>query len=95
MISDQEIKLVVKIAKKYKIGQLYLIGSSLYKTSSETRDYDFAAKDVPSEFFFKFYAELIKALPKNVDLIDLSGEKTKFKDIVQKEGKLIYEKEAA
>lgn len=45
--------------------------------------------------FFKFYGELIRTLTKNVDLIDLSGKMTRFKEIVLREGKLVYAKSAA
>jgi hypothetical protein len=37
----------------------------------------------------------MRSLSKTVDLIDLSGKRTKFKDIVLKEAKLIYDKRAA
>ena len=95
MIPDFEIKKAIEIAKKYGIGQLYLVGSALLKRPEEVNDYDFAVRDVPPGNFFKFYGELFRTMPKNVDLIDLSGEKTKFKDIVLREGKLIYDKKAA
>ena len=49
-------------------------------------------RDVPTGNFFKFYGELFRALSKNVDLIDLSGKMTKFKDIILREGRLVYDK---
>ncbi len=73
-------------------GELYLIGSSLYKDPEEVIDYDFAVRDVPVGRFFRFYGELLRVMSKNVDLIDLSGKMTKFKNIIVKEGKLIYAK---
>jgi len=95
MIPECDMKKAVEIAKKYGIGKLYLIGSALYKAAEEINDYDFAVKDVPPGIFFKFYGELMQAMPKNVDIIDLSGKLTKFKKIVMREGKLIYDKSAA
>ena len=65
------------------------------KTPEEAQDYDFAVRDVPPGSFFRFYGELMRSLSKTVDLIDLSGKPSKFKDIVQKEAKLIYDKRAA
>jgi hypothetical protein len=53
------------------------------------------APGVPEGPFFKFYGELYMAMLKSVDLIDLSGKMNKFKSIVAREGKLIYEKRAA
>jgi predicted nucleotidyltransferase len=95
MIPRHELDKAVEIAKKYGIGKLFLIGSSLYREPKDVNDYDFAVEDVPSGIFFKFYGELFRTLSKNVDLIDLSGEMTKFKEIVLREGKLIYDKAAA
>ncbi len=90
MLTKKELNEVIKLAKKYKIGKVYLVGSILNNKPSEVNDYDFAIDDYPEGIFFKFYGELFIAMPKNVDLIDLSGEKTLFKNIVKKEAKLIY-----
>lgn len=90
MIPKDELDKAIGIARKYHIGELYLIGSALYKKPEEVNDYDFAVRGVPEGSFFKFYGELIRTMTKNVDLIDLSGKVTKFKDIVLREGKLIY-----
>lgn len=95
MIPKEDLDKAIEIAKKYGIGKLYLVGSSLYKEPAEARDYDFAVADVPPGKFFFFHGELLRSLSKNVDLIDLSGEKTKFKSIIMREGKLIYDRSAA
>ena len=95
MIAERELKKAVEIAKKYGVGELYVVGSALHKQPADARDYDFAVRGVPPGTFFKFYGELIREMSKTVDLIDLSGEKTKFKDIVLREGKLVYAKQAA
>ena len=92
MIPKDELDKAAGIAKKYRVGELYLIGSALYKEPEDVRDYDFAVRDVPVGRFFKFYGELLRVMSKNVDLIDLSGKMTKFKNIIVKEGKLIYAK---
>ena len=92
MIAKDELNKAIEIAKKYGVGELYLIGSALYKEPEEVNDYDFAVRNVPPGNFFKFYGELFRVMSKNVDLIDLSGKMTKFKDIILKEGKLIYGK---
>ena len=95
MIPENELKKVIEIAKKYGVGKLYLIGSSLSKSTEQVHDYDFAVSDVLQGEFFKFYGELFMVMPKNVDLIDLSGKITKFKKIILREGRLIYDKTAA
>ncbi len=95
MIPKDELDKAVKIARKYGVGELYLIGSALHKEPEEVRDYDFAVRDVPVGNFFRFYGELLRVMSKNVDLIDLSGKMTKFKNIIIEEGKLIYDKTSA
>jgi len=95
MIPKHELDNAVEIAKKYGVGKLYLIGSSLTGKAAKAKDYDFAVSDIPEGSFFEFYGELFRTMSKNVDLIDLSGEMTKFKSIIVKDGKLIYEKTAA
>ena len=95
MMPKEELDKAVAIARKYGVGELYLIGSAVYKKSDDAQDYDFAVRDVPEGSFFRFYGELMTSLSKTVDLIDLSGKRTKFKDIVLKEAKLVYDKRAA
>lgn len=95
MIPRHELDKAISVAKKYGVGKLYLIGSSLSTDVKAVNDYDFAVSGVPKGSFFKFYGELFRIMSKNVDLIDLSGKKTKFKSIVLKEGKLIYDKKTA
>lgn len=95
MIPKEELDKAIEIAKKYKIGKLYLVGSSLHKESEDANDYDFAVMDVPPESFFKFYGELLRTLSKHVDIIDLSGKASKFKNIVMREGEVVYDRSAA
>jgi predicted nucleotidyltransferase len=95
MIPKNELNKAIEIARKYGIGKMYLIGSSLRKKPREVNDYDFAVADIPPGNFFKFYGELLRTMSKNVDVIDLSGKITKFKMIVMREGKLVYEKSSA
>ena len=95
MIPEDELEKAIMIAKKYEVGELYLIGSSLYKEHEEIADYDFAVKDAPAGKFFRFYGELLRVMSRNVDLIDLSGKVAKFKNIILREGKLAYDKRSA
>jgi len=41
MLSKTELKKAIEIAKKYKIGRLYLIGSALHGNPQKANDYDF------------------------------------------------------
>ena len=95
MIPKEELDKAIEVAKKYGAGELYVIGSALYKEAEDANDYDFAVRDLPPGTFFKFYAELIRVLSKSVDLIDLSGGVTKFKEIILREGRIVYDRSAA
>lgn len=92
--SEEDIQKVVDVARRHHAGRLYLVGSAL-DSNRVARDYDFAVEDLPSGSFFRFYGEVMGVVSKPVDLIDLSGPRTKFKDIIRSEGKIIYEREAA
>lgn len=91
MLNKTELKKAIEIAKKYKIGKLYLVGSALHGDPKKANDYDFAIEGYSAGTFFQFYGELYMTMSKEVDLINLSGEQTLFKDIVRSEAKLIYE----
>jgi predicted nucleotidyltransferase len=95
MINKNELNKVVELAKKYKIGKLYLFGSALHNDPKDANDYDFAIEDFPSDKFFTFYGKLIMEMPKNVDLVDLSGEQNLFKKLVRQEARLIYDNRKA
>ncbi|MCK4729852.1 MAG: hypothetical protein KAT28_00890 [Candidatus Aenigmarchaeota archaeon] len=88
MIKPNEKKIILKCAKKYRVSSLYLFGSSIEK-NKKYNDIDIGIKGIKPKLFFKFYAELIKNLPKNVDLVDIS-KKSKFNELVEKEGEKIY-----
>lgn len=94
MIPKQELNKAIELAKKYNVGKLYLFGSALHKKPKDANDYDFAIDDFPSLNFFSFYGELMMEMPKNVDVVDLTGEQTLFKKIVREEAKLIYDNTA-
>ncbi len=95
MIPEGELNKAIELAKKYNIGRLFLVGSALYKKPDDVNDYDFAIGDYPQGVFFRFYGSLLMAMSKNVDLIDLSGETTKFNEIILREGRLIYDRQTA
>jgi predicted nucleotidyltransferase len=95
MTISQELKHAVRVAQKHGVGKLYLVGSALHPGKKPPQDLDFAVADVPPGTFFKFYGELLLAVSRRVDLIDLSGARTKFKTIVLKEARLLYDKSAA
>jgi len=77
----------LRCAEKYNVSSLFLFGSSIEK--EEYDDIDIGVKGIKPRLFFKFYAELFKNLPKNVDLVDLS-KKSLFNDLVERDGAKIY-----
>jgi len=88
MLTKHDREVIVKYAEKYNASSVFLFGSSTER-DSEANDIDISVTGVPSRLFFKFYAELIKNLSKNVDLIDLS-RKSLFSNLVEKNGVKIY-----
>ncbi len=95
MIPKKDLDKARDLARKYGASKLYVFGSSLIKEPEKVNDYDFAVVDIPPASFFEFYGKLLMAMPKNVDLVDLSGKKDKFKNIIIKEGKIVYDKSSA
>ncbi len=87
MISLKERSIIQKIARRYRVKRVLLFGSSLYKKTA--RDIDLAVEGVPDKDFFSFYGDLLFALPKPVDLVDLSRD-SKFTRLVRQEGFAIY-----
>lgn len=87
MITKQEKEIILGCAQKYNVSSVFLFGSSIEK--EEYDDIDIGVKGIKPRLFFKFYAELVKNLPKNVDLVDLS-KKSLFNDLIERDGAKIY-----
>jgi predicted nucleotidyltransferase len=89
MITEAEKKIILGSAKKFDVSEIYLFGSSVEKENYN--DIDLAVRGIRPELFFTFYADLFRALPKPVDLVDLS-EKSSFNSLIEEEGAKIYGK---
>ena len=87
MITEEEKEIIIRYARKYNVSKIYLFGSSLDDT--EYKDIDLAVSGIKPDLFFKFYGELLRNLPKAVDLIDLS-KKSLFNQLIQKNSVKIY-----
>ena len=87
MISEKNKKIILEYAKKYDLSAVILFGSSIEK--DEANDIDIGIKGIEPELFFDFYAELILALSKRIDIIDLSRESS-FNRLIEKEGTVLY-----
>jgi len=88
MISETDKNIIREIAQKYNVKKILLFGSSLLP-DKESKDIDIAVEGISAYDFYKFYGELLFALSKPVDLIELSGT-SKFVQLVQQEGVLLY-----
>jgi uncharacterized protein len=88
MISDSDKKLIEQLAKKYQAKRVVLFGSSI-SSSREHRDIDIGVEGIREKEFYVFYGDLLFALSKPVDLVDLS-QKTRFVDLVLQEGVSLY-----
>ena len=88
MISKEDRYRLIEIAEKYKVSKVYLFGSSL-SPNNESKDIDLGVEGIEDSVFFKFYGELIFALSKPVDLIDLK-KKSILNTMIKTEGILLY-----
>jgi len=88
MLPEIEKQIIIDAARKYNVAAIYLFGSTLTEGAA-ARDIDLGVLGVPAELFFEFYAELMKNLPKPVDLIDLK-KPTLFNKLVLRDGMKIY-----
>ncbi len=88
MIADKDREIIEKTAAKYHAKRVILFGSSLVP-DKESRDIDIGVEGIEHEDFFRFYGELLFALSKPVDVIDLST-RSRFTDLIRREGVPLY-----
>ena len=88
MLEDKDKKIIQEISRKYRVKRVLLFGSSV-DTTKESRDIDIAVEGILPQDFFRYYGELLFALSKPVDVIDLSGT-SKFINVIKQEGVSIY-----
>jgi predicted nucleotidyltransferase len=84
MIADRDRQIIKEIAAKYHAKRVVLFGSSL-SPDRESRDIDIGVEGIDEKDFFTFYGELLCALSKPVDVVDLST-KSLFVELIQREG---------
>jgi predicted nucleotidyltransferase len=88
MITDTDKKIIEQLARKYHAKRVVLFGSSV-SAASEYRDIDIAVEGIEETDFYAFYGELLCALSKPIDIIDLS-RKTRFVELILREGVPLY-----
>ena len=84
MIADSDRQIIEETAAKYHVKRVILFGSSL-SPDKESRDIDIGVEGLEEKDFFAFYGELMCALSKPVDVVDLST-KSRFVELIQREG---------
>ena len=88
MITERDREIIENTAAKYHAKRVILFGSSLVP-DKESRDIDIGVEGIDDKDFFTFYGELLCALSKPVDVIDLST-KSRFTELIQQEGVPLY-----
>ena len=88
MLSEKNKQIIIDTARRYNVSAVYLFGAALMDETL-AHDIDLGVLGMPPALFFDFYAELMKQLPKSVDLIDLSRS-TLFNRLILRDGVKIY-----
>ena len=88
MIDDKDKAATEAMCRKYQVKRAVLFGSSL-DPGRTGRDIDLTVDGLASRDFFRFYGELMCALSKPVDIVDLSG-KSKFLQTLRQTGMPLY-----
>ncbi len=88
MIADRDRRIIEEIAAKYHAKGVVLFGSSL-SPDKESRDIDIGVEGIEQKDFFTFYGELLCALSKLVDVVDMSVE-SRFVKLIRLEGRSLY-----
>jgi predicted nucleotidyltransferase len=84
MMDEKDRETIQAIARKYQVSKILLFGSSLSE-DVESRDIDIAIEGIADKDYFAFYGDLLCALSKPIDVIDLS-KKSKFVEMILQEG---------
>lgn len=88
MIADRDRQIIEETAAKYHVKHVVLFGSSL-SPDMESRDIDIGVEGIEEKDFFAFYGELMCALSKPIDVVDLST-KSRFTELIKQEGVPLY-----
>jgi len=88
MIEDRDRQIIIEMAKRFGVKRVVLFGSSLC-SDRESRDIDIGVEGISEKDFFTFYGELMYALSKPIDIVDLSI-KSRFVELIEQEGISLY-----
>lgn len=88
MVSQIDIETIKQLSSKYNAQKVVLFGSSL-DPERQANDIDLAIEGVASKDYYRYCGELMMALTRPVDIVDLSVP-CKFNDIILEEGIVLY-----
>lgn len=80
--------MIIDLARRYGVKGVLLFGSSI-DPRRKANDIDLAVEGIAPAKFFDFYGELLLALSKPVDLVDLARD-SKFNRLILREGIRLY-----
>lgn len=89
MLSPMTLQFITDCAREFGVRKVWLFGSAL-NDEEKANDIDLAVEGLAPELFFKFYGRLFNALPKPVDMVDLSQDPP-LAPIIRHRGVVIYE----
>jgi predicted nucleotidyltransferase len=90
MLSKTDKKVIIALARKYGVGELFLFGSGC-EPKKPSRDIDLGVSGIAAKKFFSFYGDLMFSLSLPVDLVNLSKD-NKFNRLIFKNGLRLYGK---
>ena len=88
MVSQNDVETIKQLSRKYNAQKVVLFGSSL-DPQRQANDIDLAIEGVTPKDYYRYCGELMMALTKPVDIVDLSVP-CKFNDIILEEGIVLY-----
>jgi predicted nucleotidyltransferase len=84
VITNEDKNTIREISRKYHANHVLLFGSSTLP-DRESNDIDIAVDGIAPGDYYRFYGELMFALSKPVDVVDLAGT-SKFIQIIRQDG---------
>lgn len=88
MIADKDRRIIEELAARHGAKRVILFGSSL-SSDKEGRDIDIGVEGINEENFFLFYGEVLCALSKPVDVVDLST-RSRFVELIERGGLALH-----
>ena len=88
-VDERDINKGIEVLKKNGAQRAWLFGSAL-EAPQIARDIDFACEGIPSRRFFEVVGELLDALEKPVDLVDVDVN-NRLTRYIRSKGRLLYD----